>query len=156
MYVRITSLCSLLVNFGILATLGSHALLAFTKLTPFVSMVSLQQFNERLADSRLATSLQTLMGFSYSVLACALWPMVAYVVPEHHLGTAYGMLVIMYCVCTEEPLSLGPDIIGHFLPQNRVIPLSGVKNVMVRPFGTKIFTLIIEVFSIVSLNRRVC
>jgi len=35
--------------------------------------------------------LQSLMGLSYSILACALWPMVAYVVPEHQLGTAYGM-----------------------------------------------------------------
>ena len=45
------------------------------------------------ADDRMIVtwSLQILMGFSYSVLACALWPMVAYVVPEHHLGTAYGM-----------------------------------------------------------------
>lgn len=60
------------VNLGIVATLGAHALLAFTRLTPFVSMI--------------------LMGFSYSVLACALWPMVSYIVPEHHLGTAYGIM----------------------------------------------------------------
>lgn len=60
------------VNLGTVATLGAHALMAFTRLTPFVSMI--------------------LMGFSYSVLACALWPMVAYVVPEHHLGTAYGIM----------------------------------------------------------------
>ena len=31
------------------------------------------------------------MGISYSIVACALWPLVALVVPEHQLGTAYGM-----------------------------------------------------------------
>ena len=35
--------------------------------------------------------LQVLLGLSYSLLACALWPMVAFVVPEHQLGTAYGL-----------------------------------------------------------------
>lgn len=34
---------------------------------------------------------QCLLGLSYSLLACALWPMVAFVVPEHQLGTAYGL-----------------------------------------------------------------
>lgn len=37
--------------------------------------------------------LQSLLGVSYSLLACALWPMVAFVVPEHQLGTAYGLYV---------------------------------------------------------------
>ena len=32
-----------------------------------------------------------MMGVSYSMLASALWPMVALVVPEYQLGTAYGM-----------------------------------------------------------------
>lgn len=32
------------------------------------------------------------MGIGYSVLACALWPMVAMVIPEHQLGTAYGVM----------------------------------------------------------------
>lgn len=36
---------------------------------------------------------QSLLGLSYSLLACALWPMVAFVVPEHQLGTAYGLYV---------------------------------------------------------------
>ena len=34
------------------------------------------------------------MGLAYSILACALWPLVAFLVPEHQLGTAYGMYVI--------------------------------------------------------------
>lgn len=36
---------------------------------------------------------QSLLGVSYSLLACALWPMVAFMVPEHQLGTAYGLYV---------------------------------------------------------------
>ena len=46
--------------------------------------------------------------------------------------------------------TLGPDIFGHFLLQYRGFPLSEVKNVLVAPFGTKIFVLIMEVFSIES------
>lgn len=34
---------------------------------------------------------QSILGLSYSLLACALWPMVAFVVAEHQLGTAYGL-----------------------------------------------------------------
>jgi hypothetical protein len=37
------------------------------------------------------TSLQCLLGVAYSMLASALWPMVALVIPEYQLGTAYGM-----------------------------------------------------------------
>jgi len=37
------------------------------------------------------TSLQCLLGIAYSMLASALWPMVALVIPEYQLGTAYGM-----------------------------------------------------------------
>ena len=32
------------------------------------------------------------MGIGYSLLACALWPLVAMVVPKHQLGTAYGFM----------------------------------------------------------------
>ena len=35
--------------------------------------------------------MQVVMGLAYSVLASALWPLVAVVLPEHQLGTAYGM-----------------------------------------------------------------
>lgn len=47
-------------------------MLAFTKWNPWIAMC--------------------LLGLSYSLLACALWPMVAFVVPEHQLGTAYGFM----------------------------------------------------------------
>ena len=55
-----------------LITLFSHAMLAFTFLHPLIAMI--------------------LMGFGYSLLACALWPMVSLVIPEHQLGTAYGIM----------------------------------------------------------------
>lgn len=58
---------------AIVATIASHGLLAFSFINPYVAMVN--------------------MGLAYSLLASALWPMVALVVPEYQLGTAYGMLV---------------------------------------------------------------
>ncbi|KAG8237883.1 hypothetical protein J437_LFUL017174, partial [Ladona fulva] len=56
---------------SIIVTLGCHALLAFTFLNPFIAMC--------------------IMGLAYSMLASALWPMVALVIPEYQLGTAYGI-----------------------------------------------------------------
>jgi len=49
-----------------------------------------------------------------------------------------------------------PDIFGYFLLQYRGFPLSEVKNALMTSVGTKIFVLIMEVFSIESLIRRVC
>uniref|UniRef100_H2YW96 Lysosomal dipeptide transporter MFSD1 n=1 Tax=Ciona savignyi TaxID=51511 RepID=H2YW96_CIOSA len=57
---------------AVLSTLSSHGLLAFTFLNPWVAMC--------------------IMGVSYSLLACALWPMVAFLVPQHQLATAYGFM----------------------------------------------------------------
>lgn len=57
---------------GVLITIGCHALLAFTFVTPWVAMI--------------------IMGFSYSILASAMWPLVAMVVPQHQIGTAYGIM----------------------------------------------------------------
>lgn len=53
-------------------TLLGHSILTFTFFNPWIAMV--------------------LMGIGYSTLACALWPMVSLVVPEHQLGTAYGIM----------------------------------------------------------------
>ena len=64
-----------------------------------------------------------------------------------------------YVVCTRNVFitdTFGPDIFGHFLLQYRGFPLSEVKNVLVTYVGTKIFVLIMESFSIVSLIRRIC
>ncbi|XP_054159846.1 major facilitator superfamily domain-containing protein 1-like [Oppia nitens] len=57
---------------AVVITLISHSLLAFTFVNPWIAMI--------------------LMGIGYSILACALWPMVAMVIPEHQLGTAYGVM----------------------------------------------------------------
>ncbi|KAJ7995145.1 hypothetical protein DPEC_G00241530 [Dallia pectoralis] len=57
---------------AVFATLTAHMMLAFTFWNPWIAM--------------------SLLGVSYSLLACALWPMVAFVVPEHQLGTAYGFM----------------------------------------------------------------
>ena len=51
---------------GVILTLGSHMLLAFTFLNPYVAVV--------------------IMGIAYSMVACGLWPMVAYILPESQLG----------------------------------------------------------------------
>ncbi|XP_030837710.1 major facilitator superfamily domain-containing protein 1 isoform X1 [Strongylocentrotus purpuratus] len=60
------------VALGICLTLVAHGALAFTFLTPFATM--------------------SLMGIAYSILACALWPIVAFIMPEHQLGTSYGFM----------------------------------------------------------------
>uniref|UniRef100_A0A673BKS4 Lysosomal dipeptide transporter MFSD1 n=1 Tax=Sphaeramia orbicularis TaxID=375764 RepID=A0A673BKS4_9TELE len=60
------------VIFAVVTTLAAHMMLAFTFWNPWIAM--------------------SLLGISYSLLACALWPMVAFVVPEHQLGTAYGFM----------------------------------------------------------------
>lgn len=60
------------VTAAVFGTLAAHSLLAFTFLNPWVAMV--------------------LMGLMYSLLACAFWPLVAMVIPEHQLGTAYGIM----------------------------------------------------------------
>uniref|UniRef100_A0A8D0B1D8 Lysosomal dipeptide transporter MFSD1 n=1 Tax=Salvator merianae TaxID=96440 RepID=A0A8D0B1D8_SALMN len=57
---------------AVVITLASHIMLAFTFWNPWIAMC--------------------LLGVAYSLLACALWPMVAFVVPEHQLGTAYGFM----------------------------------------------------------------
>ncbi|XP_029824763.2 major facilitator superfamily domain-containing protein 1 isoform X1 [Ixodes scapularis] len=61
------------VTVAVVGTLVSHSLLAFTFINPWVAMVY--------------------MGLNYSLLACSFWPLVAMVVPERQLGTAYGMML---------------------------------------------------------------
>lgn len=56
---------------SIIVTIIGHSLLAFTFANPYIGMVTI--------------------GLSYSMLASSLWPIVALVVPEYQLGTAYGM-----------------------------------------------------------------
>lgn len=56
---------------SVLTTIAAHSLLAFTFWNPYIGMI--------------------LMGISYSMLASSLWPLVALIIPEYQLGTAYGM-----------------------------------------------------------------
>lgn len=56
---------------AIVVTIGAHSLLAFTVLNPYIGMVT--------------------MGLAYSLLASSLWPLVALIIPEYQLGSAYGM-----------------------------------------------------------------
>lgn len=63
---------TLWVNGAILGTIGSHFLMAFTFINPFIPMC--------------------LMGICYSLLAASLWPMVSLIVPKQQLGTAYGLM----------------------------------------------------------------
>jgi MFS family permease len=52
-------------------TIGAHALLAFSFLNPYIGTI--------------------IMGMAYSMLASSLWPLVALIIPEYQLGTAYGI-----------------------------------------------------------------
>ncbi|XP_074602665.1 lysosomal dipeptide transporter MFSD1-like [Brevipalpus obovatus] len=57
---------------GNLITLGGHSLLAFTVYNPWIGV--------------------SMLGLGYSIIACALWPMIPEIVPEYRLGTAYGVV----------------------------------------------------------------
>ncbi|GJQ70395.1 hypothetical protein Trydic_g22824 [Trypoxylus dichotomus] len=56
---------------SIVITAVAHGLLTFTYLNPFIGTVT--------------------MGIGYSLLASALWPLVALIIPEYQMGTAYGI-----------------------------------------------------------------
>jgi len=57
---------------GVLSTIFCHGMLAFSFINPYVPM--------------------SIMGVTYSILASSLWPMVSIVIPDHQLGTAYGLM----------------------------------------------------------------
>ncbi|XP_055593267.1 major facilitator superfamily domain-containing protein 1-like [Uranotaenia lowii] len=56
---------------SIVVTIFAHGLLAFSFYNPYIAMIT--------------------MGMAYSMLASSLWPLVALIVPEYQLGTAYGI-----------------------------------------------------------------
>lgn len=56
---------------SIIATICGHYVLAFATWNPYIGMV--------------------VMGIAYSLLASSLWPLVSLIIPEHQLGTAYGI-----------------------------------------------------------------
>jgi len=57
---------------AVVASTGCHSLLAFTSLNPYIAI--------------------SLLGVAYSLLASALWPIAALIIPEYQLGTAYGIM----------------------------------------------------------------
>ncbi|XP_052215175.1 major facilitator superfamily domain-containing protein 1-like isoform X1 [Dreissena polymorpha] len=57
---------------GIILSLGSHVLLAFTYTEPYICVI--------------------MLGIGYSLYTTAAWPLVSRVVPQHNLGTAYGLV----------------------------------------------------------------
>ena len=62
------------VNSGIIIALAAHAIFAFLPshvVIPYIAMC--------------------LIGIAYSMFACVLWPLIAFIVPEYQIGTAYGM-----------------------------------------------------------------
>ena len=59
-------------NLSSLYSGGCHCLLAFTQVSPYIGMI--------------------VMGVAYSLLASALWPIAALLIPEYQLGTAYGLM----------------------------------------------------------------
>jgi MFS family permease len=54
-----------------LITLLSHALLAFTTLTPYIAICTI--------------------ALTFSIWASSLWPIIALIIPEYKLGTAFGL-----------------------------------------------------------------
>ncbi|XP_053662029.1 major facilitator superfamily domain-containing protein 1-like isoform X2 [Anopheles marshallii] len=56
---------------SVILTIVAHGILAFSYLNPYIGMIT--------------------MGLAYSMLASSLWPLVALIVPEYQLGTAYGI-----------------------------------------------------------------
>jgi len=57
---------------AVLVSAGCHCLLAFTMLSPYIGIC--------------------VLGVAYSLLASALWPIAALLIPEYQLGTAYGLM----------------------------------------------------------------
>lgn len=62
------------VNGGIIISLVGHGIFSFLPRAAFVPYLAM-----------------SLMGISYSVVGCVLWPLVVFNIPDYQLGTAYGM-----------------------------------------------------------------
>lgn len=83
---------------GILLTLFCHLCFAFTSgaIPPIAIMI--------------------ILGLAYSILASSLWPLVAYLLPVHQRGTAYGLIQSI------QNLGLGViSIFAGFLVDTKVI-----------------------------------
>ena len=87
----------LFVFVAVVITLVSHCILGFSHVNPYFAIVP--------------------MGVGYSLLAAALWPIIALVVPLHRQGTAFGEL-------KNYKYQLGSirrqhNVRGHYLSQMR-------------------------------------
>lgn len=80
-----------LVTFAAAALCGSHLLMAFTTVNPAAPFA--------------------ILGGAYSIYAAALWPSVAFVVKQHQLGTAYGLVTAVQ----NGGLAVVPLIVGVIL-----------------------------------------
>lgn len=75
----------------------AHLIIGLTSVTPYVPLV--------------------IIGVSYSVYAAAIWPSVSFVVLEHQLGTAYGLITsVQNMGLASAPLFVGliKDKTGHY------------------------------------------
>lgn len=61
------------VGLSILLTSAAFLIMLVTSITPWIPVI--------------------LIGLGYALLACALWPLVSYLVPESNLGFAYGVMM---------------------------------------------------------------
>ncbi|XP_015784976.1 major facilitator superfamily domain-containing protein 1 isoform X1 [Tetranychus urticae] len=91
--------CISFVFAGTAVTLLGHGLLAFSFVNPWVGIVCL--------------------GFGYSTIACALWPLIPDIVPEFRLGTAYG---VVQCV-QNLGLALANMAAGHIVDSRGFLAL---------------------------------
>ncbi|XP_071950210.1 lysosomal dipeptide transporter MFSD1-like [Antedon mediterranea] len=91
---------------GVVLTIVAHFMLAFTFINPFITM--------------------SVMGIAYSLLACALWPIVAYIMPEHQLGTSYGFMQSIQNL----GLAVVPMIAGKILDESGYLILEVFFSVM--------------------------
>ncbi|XP_037075476.1 major facilitator superfamily domain-containing protein 1-like isoform X3 [Pollicipes pollicipes] len=78
---------------SVLMTIGCHALMAFSFINPWVAM--------------------SILGIAFSMLASALWPMVALVIPERQCGTAYGIMQSVQNLGLALVNMLGGTIVDH-------------------------------------------
>lgn len=90
--------------FGVLA----HLTLTITHLTPFVPVVTCVCFCHL-----YVLCFQSVLGISYSILAAALWPCVAFVVPERILGTAFGVITALQNLVSANQTNISKQTISR-------------------------------------------
>ncbi|KAG0053232.1 hypothetical protein BGZ83_001470 [Gryganskiella cystojenkinii] len=73
----------------------AHAQLGFTMITPVIAMV--------------------VLGFAYSLFASVLWPCIPFLVKDHQLGTAYGLVTIALNIS----LTVFPMMVASILAKTR-------------------------------------